>query len=331
MDLFNENTSYLLYIGCAVFFVICAYLAFAPSKVPNSYNDRLKRVRADGYGTATMNKILKGGNVDIRKHGKESGFDVFLRRITPKPELLQSRLDRTGKPIRIIHFFIATIMMTIVLSAILITKNIPPVLAVLGAFILGYKIIDFIISFMVKRRTGKFIKFFPDAIDMMVRGIKSGLPLTQTIQSISYEMDGPVGVEFGYVANGIKLGVDMNDALLERSRILNIPELKFFCIALSIQQETGGNLSETLTNLSTILRKRKQVQMKIKAMSSEAKASAIIIGSLPFIMYMILKIMSPEYVEPLFNDPRGIKLAMFGLFMIGLGAFVMNRIVSFEI
>ncbi len=331
MDLLTGDITYLFYIGGAIFFVICAYLALAPSNVPDRYNDRLKRVRADGYGATAMQKILKGNAVDIRKHGKESNLDAFLKRITPKPELLQSRLDRTGKSIRIIHFFIATLILTILISFILISKKIAPFLAIVGALVLAYKVIDFIISFLVKRRTAKFIKFFPDAIDLMVRGIKSGLPLTQTIQSIGYEMEGPVGVEFSHVANAIKLGVDMNEALLERSRILDIAELKFFCIALSIQQETGGNLAETLSNLSTILRKRKQVQMKIKAMSSEAKASAIIIGSLPFIMYGILKIMSPEYVEPLFNDPRGIKLAIFGLFMIGLGAFVMNRIVSFEI
>lgn len=319
----------ILYGGATFLFLAFLYFALAPDHA-SDFDKRLKRVSGEGGATAIA--IAAKTAVDIRLKNDKSIFDGFLNRIMPRPDKLKNRLERTGHKITIGYFSLFCVLMAILLFSVLHSKTslTLPVICLIS-FPMGYKIGSFIVNFMVTRREKKFMKNFPDAIDLMVRGIKSGLPLSQTIQSIASEIEGPVGVEFNKIADSIRLGTDMTDALWGRANKLEIAELKFFCIALSIQQETGGNLAETLGNLSTILRKRKQVKLKIKAMSSEAKASAIIIGSLPFVMYLILKLLSPDYVEPLFGDPRGIKMAIFGFVMIGLGALVMNKLVKFEV
>jgi tight adherence protein B len=144
-------------------------------------------------------------------------------------------------------------------------------------------------------------------------------------------MEDPVGIEFQRITNSVKLGQTLEEALWDGSRRLDTPTFKFFIISLSVQRETGGNLAETLENLADVLRKRQQLQLKIKAMSSEARASAYIIGSLPFIMFSILFLMNRSYISTLFTDPRGIFVMGIGLAMIGLGAFVMSKLVKFEI
>lgn len=331
VELLSNNIEILYGLGSLLFFGLI-WLAFAPD-TSSDFDKRLKRVSTGGQagGVATALKA-KGAGIDIRLKGDKGALDKIVKMITPNPELLKNRLMRTGFNISLSRFALICALAAI-LSSFFMYQNTNLVLwlnIVIGS-VIGFKITNIIINFLIARREKKFITRFPDAIDLMVRGIKSGLPLSQTVQSIAGEVDGPVGVEFQQIADSIRLGTDLSDAIWERAKKLDIPELKFFCIALSIQQETGGNLAETLSNLATILRRRKQVKLKIKAMSSEAKASAIIIGSLPFVMYLILKLLNPEYVAPLLNDPRGINMVIVGLVMIGLGAFVMTRLVKFEI
>ncbi len=325
MEVLAQNPL-ILYGGGCFLFLTFLWLAFRDNTATN-FDKRVKRVSGhQGF----ISPLVSKDSVDIRAN-QESRFDYILKRFIPKPEMLVMKLQRTGKNISIVQFSIMCVFMTLFIAFIISQKlGWGAFLSLLVGFVAGVKVIDFIINFMIKRREKHFIKTFPDAIDLMVRGIKSGLPLTQTIQTIGHEIEGPVGVEFKRVSDAIKLGKDMVDALQDRAQKLDIAELKFFCIALSIQKETGGNLAETLGNLSNILRKRKQMKLKIKAMSSEAKASAIIIGSLPFIMYLILRLLNPEYAEVLLNDPRGIKLVWIGLGMIGFGSFVMSKLVAFE-
>ena len=166
---------------------------------------------------------------------------------------------------------------------------------------------------------------------MIVRGLKSGLPVTESIRSVGEEFDGSVGEEFRQVSDRVKLGQPIDDALSEASARINLADFRFFVIALSVQRETGGNLSEALENLSDILRRRRQMQLKIKALSSEAKASALIIGSLPFIMFLLLHIVSGDYVQILFTDPRGMMLVGIGLGFMVVGIAVMAKMVRFEI
>ena len=165
----------------------------------------------------------------------------------------------------------------------------------------------------------------------MVRGLRSGLPVTECIKAVGREVPDPVGGEFRRITDEIKFGSKVNEAMWSAAHRLDMAEFKFFVVSLSVQQETGGNLAETLANLSEILRRRKQMRLKIKAMSSEAKASAMILGSLPFVMFCIIYLMNPGYESVLFTDPRGKIMLAVGLGAMGSGILVMSRMVRFEI
>jgi tight adherence protein B len=187
------------------------------------------------------------------------------------------------------------------------------------------------VNFFIKRRNGAFTAKFPDAIELLVRGLRSGLPVTETLGVVASEVPGPVGEEFKLVTERIKIGKTMEDALQETADRLNTPEFSFFVITLAIQRETGGNLAETLSNLATVLRQRAQMKLKIRAMSSESKASAYIVGSLPFIVFGMVYWINPKYLGGFFTDDRLIVTGLGGLVWMSIGAFIMAKMVSFEI
>jgi tight adherence protein B len=184
---------------------------------------------------------------------------------------------------------------------------------------------------MIKRRINKFNTNFPDAIELMVRGLRSGLPITETLGIVASEIVGPVGVEFRMVADKMKIGRTMESALQDTADRLGTAEFQFFVITLAIQRETGGNLAETLSNLADVLRKRAQMKLKIRAMSSESKASAYIVGSLPFIVFTLVWMINPGYMSKFFSDERLMVAGLGGLLWMSIGAFIMAKMVNFEI
>jgi tight adherence protein B len=184
---------------------------------------------------------------------------------------------------------------------------------------------------MIIRRINKFNTNFPDAIELMVRGLRSGLPISETLAIVASEIGGPVGVEFRAVADKMKIGRTMEAALQDTADRLGTPEFQFFVITLAIQRETGGNLAETLSNLADVLRKRAQMKLKIRAMSSESKASAYIVGSLPFVVFLLVMFVNPTYMGGFFTDQRLMVAGLGGLLWMGIGGFIMAKMVSFEI
>ena len=215
----------------------------------------------------------------------------------------------------------------------------------LGYLLLGYPLIGalampivagvglprFVVNFAAKRRRNKFISGFADAVDVIVRGIRSGLPIGECLNIIGRESPEPIAGEFRSIVEGIKLGLSL-EASIERSlERIPVAELKFFSIVLTIQQQTGGNLAETLSNLSDILRARKRMGDKIAALSQEAKSSAAIIGSLPFLLALVLSLVNPDYMSPLFQQDAGKVMIGGGLTWMAIGVFVMKQMISFEI
>ncbi len=180
-------------------------------------------------------------------------------------------------------------------------------------------------------RANRFMKQLPDAIDTVIRGIRSGLPVIECIGSVGQEFDDPVGGHFQAISERVMLGETLDGALWRVARVIDKPEMDFLAICIAIQVETGGSLSDALGNLADLLRARERMKLKIKAISSEAKASALIIGALPFMMLGLLMMMSPDYVMKLFTDPRGHMMLGAGFTSIALGAFVMWRMTQFEI
>ena len=182
---------------------------------------------------------------------------------------------------------------------------------------------------MAKKRQNHFTQHFAEAIDVITRGIRSGLPVGECLAVIAREFEGPVGEEFTLVVEGQKLGMTLDDILARALRRIPTPEFKFFAIVLQIQRQTGGNLADTLENLSEVLRDRKRMKDKITALSSEAKSSAAIIASLPFFVLGMLSLVNPAYVATLFTD--GIHLVFIGLGLMGVGIFVMAQMINFEV
>lgn len=195
----------------------------------------------------------------------------------------------------------------------------------------GMFAVDRFVKMRGARRANRFMKQLPDAIDTIIRGIRSGLPVIECVAGVGQEFEDPVGGHFRSISERVTLGETLDGALWRVAQVIEKPEMDFFAISIAIQVETGGSLSDALGNLADLLRQRERMKLKIKAISSEAKASAMIIGALPFMMLGLLTFMNPEYVMPLFTDPRGHMMLGAGLGSISLGAFVMWRMTQFEI
>lgn len=260
------------------------------------------------------------------------GLDELVKRFIPQQDVLKLRIEQAGLEMSISGY----VMLCVICGLIgFIGSNmvsfIPVSAALLIGVVAGLGVPHWYLGKLHARRQTRFIANFPEAIDLMVRGVRAGLPITESMKAAGEEIPDPVGAELKRITDGIRLGRKSDEVLWEASRRLDLQEFKFFTIALSIQGETGGNLAETLNNLSEVLRGRRQLKRKIKALSSEAKASAYIIGSLPFIMTLLIYLVNTEYIVGLFTDVRGQFMIGFGLFMIFAGAFVMRRMVKFEI
>lgn len=187
------------------------------------------------------------------------------------------------------------------------------------------------LNFLIKRRRQKFTAYFADAIDVIVRGVRSGLTTGECLNIVARELPAPVGPEFTLVNEGVKLGMTMAEVLQRMSDRLPTAEVRFFTIVLITQQSTGGNLAETLAKLSDVLRQRKRMRDKVNAMSSEAKASAAIIGSLPFILSGALSVLQPEIISLLFTTDIGNLWIGIGIVMMLIGSFVMRQMIQFDI
>ena len=161
--------------------------------------------------------------------------------------------------------------------------------------------------------------------------MKSDPSVPESIRIVGQESTVPVGKEFALIADRVKFGETLEEALWDAVKRIDLPDFKFFVVSLAVQRETGGNLAETLENLFDILRRRRQMKLKIKAMSSEARASAMILGSLPFVMFGILAAINGGYVMTLFEDPRGLMMVGFAFTCLGLGVGIMWKMVRFEI
>ena len=228
-------------------------------------------------------------------------------------EALQVRLQRTGKGITLSQYVYASFGIALAFTVIIYLRSGAALLSLgIGSF-LGAFVPHFAVNHMINKRTSNFNTKFPDAIELLVRGLRSGLPVAETLGVVATEVPGPVGEEFKAVVERIKIGRTMEESLQVTADKLGTPEFQFFVITLAIQRETGGNLAETLSNLSDVLRKRAQMKLKIRAMSSESKASAYIVGALPFIVFTMIWWLNPDYLAGFFTDDRLIATGLGGL------------------
>jgi tight adherence protein B len=316
-----------------ILIIAAAFLAFAllvillggPS-VGKAKTRRLASVK-DRHAASTEAVVA----AQMRKTIASSQSHSTLTNLLPRREELEKRIRRTGKGWTVTQYMFASMALFVAVTGGLLAVRAPILMAGLVGLMISLGLPYLVVGMAITKRVKQFNTRFPDAIDLLVRGLKSGLPVTETFQVVSQELPGPVGEEFRGVVERIRIGNTMEAALQESAEMLGTPEFQFFCITIQIQRETGGNLAETLANLSEVLRKRAQMKLKIKAMSSEAKASAYIVGALPFFVFGVVWSMNPSYLAGFFTEQRLIVTGLGGLVWMGIGAGIMAKMISFEI
>jgi tight adherence protein B len=217
-----------------------------------------------------------------------------------------------------------------VVLVILVLVQVPIYLAPVFALAAGYLLPRWWVGRKRKKYQSQFLDELPNAVEAIVRGVKTGLPLNDSIRVVAKDAKEPVKSEFGRVLDQQAFGLSMTEAVTVLLDRVPLAEVNFFVVVITVQQQAGGNLSEALGNLAKVLRNRKKMKQKIKAMSSEAKASAGIIGSLPFVVGCLVSVVSPSYLAPLFFTDLGHIWLGIGVFMLALGIFIMNRMIQFD-
>ncbi|NIJ40776.1 tight adherence protein B [Parvibaculum indicum] len=283
---------------------------------------RAKNVRGDSEVDSgekrrkQMQETLKGLEEQQKKHNKKLS--------------LAMRLERAGLKIDTRSFHMLSAIVGLIVAAILLLTGFSTLVAMLGGFASAFGVPRWILKFLINRRQKDFGEEFANSIDVIVRGVKAGLPINDCLKIIANEAPDPVGQEFRDLVEGQRVGVSMEQGLLRMYERMPLAEVNFFMIVLNIQQKTGGNLSEALGNLSRVLRDRKKMRGKIKAMSQEAKASAAIIGSLPPGVMGLITLTSPGYMDLLFSTTLGNVLIIGGACWMLCGVLVMKKMIDFK-
>ena len=244
---------------------------------------------------------------------------------------LRLRIERAGLNMDLRTFYIVSVVSALLGGGLFVLIGYPPIFLIAVLPVMGIGLPRFMLGHMAAKRQRSFTTHFADAIDIIVRGIRSGLPVGECLNIIARESPEPVKGEFDQKVEGQRLGMTLKKVLERACRRMPTADMKFFAIVLNLQQQTGGNLAETLANLSGILRARKKMGDKIKAMSSEARMTATIIGSMPFLISMMIYAINPDYISLLWTDPLGKKIFYGGLLWMGTGVFIMKQMISFQI
>jgi tight adherence protein B len=315
-------------IGVALTFGLIA-LALTDSAAGRRFNRRLSSMRDRAQGVLPAEETTTRS---LSRQQSKSAIDRLARTWLPRRDLLAARLTRTGRAITIGQYAMAIATLTALTAVgLLVGTHIGIVPSLLVGLLIGMALPHLVIGRMGKRRLAAFIVLFPDAIDLIVRALRSGLPVSEAIVGAGHEIADPVGSELRLVEGGMKMGRDLESLLWDTAKRIDAPEFRFFVIALSVQRETGGNLAETLSNLSDVLRRRRQMQAKAHAMASETRATTMILGGLPVVVILVLSLTSPAYLAPLINDVRGMVLDAIALGMLATGVVIMNKMAKFEI
>ena len=270
-------------------------------------------------------KALTGPNFDSALDDVETA--LLRRKDSKRANYLASLAVRAGGnravPFMFIGAVIAAVAAFAAVTFVLRPPVVVPALAAIGAAVGGAWIV---LRMMITKREQAFLAAFPDALDLIVRAVRAGIPVTETINLVAEEGGEPVSTEFQAIAEELSLGVDMAEALKTAAQRISIPDFNFFVVSLMLQRETGGGLAETLENLSNVVRRRKELRLKIKALTSEGRISAKIVGGIPLCAIGAISFLRPEYMEPLIYDPSGRLLLAAGTGSICLGMFIINRL-----
>ncbi|MBB5518006.1 type II secretion system F family protein [Amphiplicatus metriothermophilus] len=322
----------------AVLGVVClGALAFALSAP--SQKDKAKRRIAEIETARPARRAATAAGGDRDSKDRRRKLTEALAKIEDKNKELKKKrraslaqqIEQAGLTFSVQQFYIGSVVCALVFGVIGVISG--QKLWITGLLILigGFGVPRWFVNFARKRRQKKFANEFSNAIDVIVRGVKSGLPVNECLKIIAAEAPKPVNEEFHMLTEGIRVGLSLEQALERMFERMPLQEVRFFAIVLMIQQKTGGNLAEALNNLASVLRGRKLMVGKVKALSAEAKASAMIIGALPFLVMGAVSMTSPDYLAPLFTTkPGNFILIGAGLWM-GTGIMVMKKMINIKV
>jgi tight adherence protein B len=314
-------------------FVVFGGIGFAFSGGDSAQAKTLKRAQSiagGGAGAARARARVANATPDARRKQilqtlREQEKRQKQASLTLKARIQQAGLETTPRTFWIVSVAIGTVALLIVL-----VLRQPWFVGLGAAFAAGLGLPRWVLGFLAKKRTKKFTESFSDALDIIVRGIKSGLPVHDCLRIIGAETPEPLAGEFRRLTENIGMGMSIEQALEKMYQRMPTSELRFFIIVLVIQQKTGGNLAEALNNLSSVLRSRKLMREKIKALSSEALASAWIIGCLPPSVVMLIMVTAPTYMTKMFTDPRGNLMLMGAGIWMTIGVLTMKKMINFK-
>jgi len=276
------------------------------------------KARATTVDRAAKKKQIAESLLELEKNSKRKRVD------------LQTRIEQAGLSIKKQQYLLIFVGVGVVLGVLTYVKTRNPYVAALVAAMVILALPNFVLARLRARRIKKFIDAFPSALDIIVRGVRAGLPLGDTLRIIAAEAQEPVRTEFRKVVESQQLGISVPDACAKLARRVPVTETNFFAIVIEIQSKAGGNLSEAIGNLSKTVRERKKMKGKIAAMSMEAKASAAIIGAVPFVVVGALYVVSPDYINLLFTTNHGRLICAIGLGWMSIGTAMMKKMISFD-
>ncbi len=319
-------TKVMIFIGIMILVLLASAQRIKDARDLKRRVDRIKQ-RKNTSGPKTIQEMSLR-----RKKTENTGFSSMLLKPLPDSKKIAILLENAGvkmTPKQYIMRRAISVVIIIAIITLLLKKSI--LLAIPTAIIFGVWAPFKWLKRKINKQAQDFLRGFPEAIDLIVRGLRSGLPVSESVVQVSTELPEPIKSVFTNISNTMKLGVPLEKALMETAKRLELREFYFFTTSIILQRETGGNLSEILNNLSDVLRSRFMMKMKIHALTSEARASAVIIGSLPFIVALAVMALSPKYLLPLIDEEGGNQALAVAVGMLSFGIWSMRRMARFEI
>jgi tight adherence protein B len=310
--------------------IYCVILALMPRRFlakPSEYTKHMLET-LESESVQTESRPISDAPSILITHGVKDTPITRLFFLLPGTKRFLPTLQKAGMTDQLERFFLVQLCLFVLLAYVLrgiAFKGILIALAV--AYISG----RWRVKRAIHKRNTAFLASFPDALDMIVRSVRSGYPLNAAIRMVAENMQPPVSKEFKQVADETAYGSSLIESLTRLSKRIDEPDVRFFVVMLTVQQDVGGNLSESLSNLSSIIRKRRQLRMKVRAMTSEGRATAYVLGSMPPVLFGIIYMIQPRHLEPLFVTHTGNILLGVAVGILAFGAAVIWRLVTPEI
>jgi tight adherence protein B len=324
------GSTFAIFAIAALAAVCIAALGFTFVGNETKTTQRMARMAGPDRAKALRGEGEVDNNEKRRKQVQDTLNSLEEKQNASKKVSLRTKLERAGFEIDPRKFHMISGIVGLTVAAMVMLFGFSPLVALGAGFATGFGMPRWILGFLVNRRQKAFLEEFANAIDVIVRGVKSGLPINDCLRIISNEAAEPVRTEFRDLVEGQKVGISLDQGLAKIYERMPLAEVNFFQIVLGIQAKSGGNLAEALGNLSKVLRERKKMRAKIQSVSQEAKSSAAIIGALPPGVMGVMYIAAPDYLMPLFTTTTGHMIIVGGMMWMMIGVLVMRKMINFN-